>query len=86
MSKQLELDRWCMAFLDGDMSAGQFKRAVANLVTRQSNKQVEEVLDRLGQKSMLFQSHNSITSEAESFYSVPMKLIEAERNKLKESN
>ena len=28
MTKQSELDRWCVAFLDGDMSAGQFKRAI----------------------------------------------------------
>lgn len=47
MSKQSELDRWCVAFLDGDMSAGQFKRAVANLVTRQSNKQIETMTKRL---------------------------------------
>lgn len=30
MSKQSELDRWCVAFLDGDMSAGQFKRAITD--------------------------------------------------------
>lgn len=47
MSKQSELDRWCVAFLDGDMSAGQFKRVVANLVTRQSNKQIEAELEAL---------------------------------------
>ena len=47
MSKQSELDRWCVAFLDGDMSAGQFKRAVASLVTRQSNKQTEAELEAL---------------------------------------
>ena len=30
MSRQSELDRWCVAFLDGDMSAGQFKRAITD--------------------------------------------------------
>ena len=50
MSKQSELDRWCVAFLDGDMSAGQFKRAVANLVTRQSNKQIEKAMAKFSLK------------------------------------
>ena len=30
MSNQSELDRWCVAFLDGDVSAGQFKRAITD--------------------------------------------------------
>ena len=40
---QVGLKKLCEAFIDGDISAGQFKRAVRIW----HNKQVEEVLDRL---------------------------------------
>lgn len=80
MSKQSELDRWCVAFLDGDMSAGQFKRAVANLVARQSNEQIEAVLDRIHQSTV-----RGELIKGEPAYMAITRAIEAERNKLKES-
>ena len=44
MSKQSELDRWCVAFLDGDMSAGQFKRAINDWHNkRELEARIEEV-------------------------------------------
>lgn len=44
MSKQSELDRWCVAFLDGDMSAGQFKRAITDWHQQEIDKaRIEEV-------------------------------------------
>ena len=78
MSKQSELDRWCVAFLDGDMSAGQFKRAI----TDWHNKQMSELLDRLEARKEQTIYADFESGSVEGWTGVPVTTIEAERNKL----
>lgn len=71
---QVGLNKLCEAFIDGDISAGQFKRAVRIW----HNKQVEEVLDML---------YGELMEEGETIvhqWQVE-QAIEAERNRLNPS-
>lgn len=77
---QVGLNKLCEAFIDGDISAGQFKRAVRIW----HNKQVETVLDRMESNMR----GKTVIDTAEGWKEFIRKhvngAIEAERNKLKE--
>ena len=67
---QVGLKRWCEAFIDGDISAGQFKRAIRIW----HNKQMSELLDRL-----------AIEVRASDYIGIA-ETIQSERNKLTMAN
>ena len=58
---QVGLRRWCEAFIDGDISAGQFKRAIRIW----HNKQTLELLDRLEAKLSHFGHDATVNIGAE---------------------
>ena len=70
---QVGLKRWCEAFIDGDISAGQFKRAVRTW----HNKQTLELLDRLELRVKV--------ADATERFTTALGVIEAERKKVKEA-
>ena len=77
---QVGLNKLCEAFIDGDISAGQFKRAVRIW----NNNQIEAVLDKLESNMR----GKTVVDTAEGWKEFIRKhvngAIEAERNKLKE--
>ena len=75
---QVGLKELCEAFIDGDISAGQFKRAVRIW----HNKQVEAVLDRLESNKETLYWWTGV--EYDKTTAIDMRAIAVERKKLKE--
>ena len=74
---QVGLKKLCEAFIDGDISAGQFKRAVRIW----HNRQVEAKLAHISEYA---ENVISIDENGEfSMKAIPLSLVAAERNKLK---
>ena len=77
-----ELDEILEDFYDGDIRQSDMGKAKQS-ITDWHNKQVEEVLDRLEQSAVKYGGNNVMNVGVPNI-AVPLSVIKAERNKLKE--